>query len=129
MIFAPVIRRSAFTTTPRAADLALQRFLVGTVAAPTAAQSAGCTVTRGDNSTTLQLDVPGLSREQLDIRIEGNQVRLNSVDGAPRTVRRAWELPQDIDAAASSAKLEHGVLTLTLAHVVPVSQATSLRID
>ena len=123
MIFAPVIRRAAYAQAPRSADLALQRFLLG------AASSAGCSVTQDENTTTLQLDVPGLTRDQLSISIEGNQVRLTSVEGAPRQVQRAWELAADIDAAASSAKLENGVLTLTLARVAPESKATTLTIQ
>ncbi|MFN4119361.1 Hsp20/alpha crystallin family protein [Acidovorax sp.] len=128
MIFAPVIRRAAFTPAPRSADLALQRFLMGTLAEPTA-RSAGCTVTQDEKATTLQLDVPGLSRDQLQISIEGNVVRLQSVEGAPRQVQRAWELAADIDAGQSSAKLENGVLTLTLAKMEPVSKATTLSIQ
>ena len=129
MIFAPVIRRAAYAQAPRSADQALQRFLMGTLADPAAARSAaGCTVTLDDKSTTLQLDVPGLAREQLQISIEGNVVRLQSVEGAPRKVQRAWELAADIDAANSSAKLENGVLTLTLAKVEPASKATTLTI-
>ncbi len=129
MIFAPVIRRAAYAQAPRSADQALQRFLMGTLADPAAARSAaGCTVTQDDKSTTLQLDVPGLAREQLQISIEGNVVRLQSVEGAPRKVQRAWELAADIDAANSSAKLENGVLTLTLAKVEPSSKATTLTI-
>ena len=72
--------------------------------------------------------MPGLAREQLQISIEGNVVRLQSVEGAPRKVQRAWELAADIDAANSSAKLENGVLTLTLAKVEPASKATTLTI-
>ncbi len=127
MIFAPVARRSAFHT-PRSADLALQRFLLGSFANVAPAGSAGVTVTQDEKTTTLQLDVPGLSREQLSIQIEGNQVRLQSVEGAPRQVQRAWELADEIDASASSARLENGVLTLVLAKVVPQSRATQLAI-
>ena len=123
MIFAPVIRRAAYAQAPRSADQALQRVPLG------AASSAGCSVTQDDKATTVQLDVPGLAREQLAISIEGNVVRVNSVEGAPRQVQRAWELAADIDAAASSAKLENGVLTLTLARVAPESKATTLTIQ
>lgn len=129
MFFAPVIRRSSYVSAPRSADLALQRFLLGTLAAPAAARSAGCTVTQDEKATTLQLDVPGLAREQLQISIEGNVVRLSSVEGAPRQVQRAWELAEEIDAAGSSAKLENGVLTLVLARMAPVSKATTLPIQ
>jgi HSP20 family molecular chaperone IbpA len=83
-------------------------------------------VTRDDQSTTLQLDVPGLAREQLQISIEGNVVKLQSVEGAPRQVQRAWELADEIDATASKAKLENGVLTLTLARLVPADKSVQL---
>jgi len=126
MIFAPMIGRATYT--PRSADLALQRFLLGTLAQPVAAHATGCTVTQDDKSITLQLDVPGLSREQLQISIESNMVRLQSVPDAPRQVQRTWELAGEVDAAASSAKLENGVLTLTLARVEPASKATTLTI-
>jgi len=81
-----------------------------------------------EQSFTLTFDVPGISREQLVVGIEGNVVRLSSAEGAPRQYRFACELPQDIDASQSEAKLEHGVLTLKLAKVVPVSRVTELVI-
>jgi HSP20 family molecular chaperone IbpA len=127
MIFAPVIRRAAYANAPRSADLALQRFLMGALETPArAGTTAGCTVTRDDKATTLQLDVPGLAREQLQISIEGNVGKLQSVAGAPRQVQRAWELADEIDASASTAKLENGVLTLTLARLVPADKSVQL---
>ena len=129
MIFAPMIRRAAYAQAPRSADLALQRFLMGALAQPAAtAPAAGCSVTQDDKATTLQLDVPGLAREQLSISIEGQVVQVQSVEGASRKVQRAWELPTEIDASASTAKLENGVLTLTLVRLEPVSKATTLTI-
>ena len=128
MIFAPVIRRAAYANAPRSADLALQRFLMGALETPARASpsTAVCTATQNDKATTLQLDVPGLAREQLQISIEGNVVKLQSVAGAPRQVQRAWELADEIDATASTAKLENGVLTLTLARMVPTDKSVQL---
>ena len=127
MIFAPVMSRNAFVS-PRAADLALQRFLQGTLGAASPVQQQ-VQVSRDDKATTLSLDVPGLAREQLKLSIEGAVVKLESVEGASRQVKRAWELDHEIDAAASKAKLEHGVLTLTLAKLEPQSKATELTIE
>jgi len=127
MIFAPVMSRNTFVS-PRAADLALQRFLQGTLGAASPVQQQ-VQVSRDDKATTLSLDVPGLAREQLKLSIEGAVVKLESVEGASRLVKRAWELDHEIDAAASKAKLEHGVLTLTLAKLEPQSKATELAIE
>ena len=127
MIFAPVMSRNTFVS-PRAADLALQRFLQGTLGA-TAPVQQQVQVSRDDKATTLTLDVPGLAREQLKLSIEGAIVKLESVEGAARQVKRAWELDHEIDAAASKAKLENGVLTLTLAKLEPQVKSTELTIE
>jgi HSP20 family molecular chaperone IbpA len=82
-----------------------------------------------EKAYTLQLDVPGLAREQLDIGIEGDVVRVSSKEDAPRKIKAAWRFPLEIDTANSSAKLENGVLTLTLGKKVPVSNVTHLDIQ
>jgi HSP20 family protein len=74
--------------------------------------------------------VPGVSKEQLNDRhrrpgrahrIAGGRARAST--GMP------IELPQDIDASSSVAKLENGVLTLTLAKKQPVDTTTRLTIN
>lgn len=77
----------------------------------------------------LQLDVPGLSKEQLDIGIEGDVVRVTSKADAPRQVKAAWRFPLEVEVAASSATLENGVLTLTLGKKIPVSNVSQLTIQ
>ncbi len=108
------------------AGRSLERFLAGAMQAPAGQAS---TVDQDDKTVTLTFDVPGVTREQLNIGIEGNVVRIQSREGAPRQYRAAYELPQDIDVANSQAKLENGVLTVTLAKVLPVSQVTELAIN
>ena len=71
--------------------------------------------------------MPGVAREDLSIDIEGAVVRIETKAEATRQFKAAYELPQEIDADATSAKLENGVLTLTLAKQVPVSNARSSR--
>lgn len=95
---------------------------------PTSPQQHPATLTQDAQSFTLSFDVPGVSREQLEVGIEGRMVRLSSASGAPRPYRFACELPQDIDATQSNAKLENGVLTLKLTKKVPTRQTTELVI-
>jgi len=91
--------------------------------------SQTATMEDGDKAYSLQLDVPGLGKEQLDIGIEGDVVRIASKADAARTVKAAWRFPLEIDAAASTAKLENGVLTLTLSKKIPVSNVATLPIQ
>ncbi len=85
-------------------------------------------VEQDDSATTLRFDVPGVSREQLTIGIEGNVVRIESAAGAPRQYKMAYRLAQEIAAETSSAKLENGVLTVKLAKPVPVERSTRIAV-
>ena len=60
MFFAPVMSRNTFVS-PRAADLALQRFLQDSLGAASPVQRQ-VQVSRDDQFTTLTLDVPGVAR-------------------------------------------------------------------
>ena len=123
MFFAPTLRTARFA--PRAYDRSFERF----VSEAFAGARRSPLVEQDDKSWTLSLDVPGFAREDLAISIEGAVLRIESKAEAKRQFKAAYELPQDIDVAASEAKLENGVLTLKLGKLVPVSQATQLQIN
>lgn len=112
------------------AGLSFERFLQQAHrASRVQASSSACQATQDEKHYTLRFDVPGLTREQLTVNIEGSVVRITSREDAPRQYRMAYELPEEIDIATSSAKLEHGVLTLSLGRVMPVSRVTELAIS
>ena len=121
----PNLRRHAFASAYAPAGRSLERFLDETLLATR--QNQG-TFTQDDKAFTLQFDVPGIAKEHLTIGVEGNVVRIGTKEDVPRQYKAAYELPQDIDAAASAAKLDNGVLTLTLAKKVLVSNVTELAI-
>jgi HSP20 family protein len=108
-------------------------------------------VTESDNAYTLTLDLPGVSREQLKVSVEGRRVSVETEDpakpvasanvadapAAPRTLyreraaaryARTVSLPAEVDQSASQAKFENGVLTLTLAKKV-ASGATRISVS
>jgi hypothetical protein len=74
-------------------------------------------------------NVPGVSREQLSIGIEGNVIRIETLPEAKRQYKAAYELPQDIDVSKSETRLENGVLTLKLVKVLPENKAVKLAIN
>ncbi|SDZ63984.1 Molecular chaperone IbpA, HSP20 family [Variovorax sp. YR266] len=123
MFFAPTLRTARFA--PRAYDRSFERFVNDAFAGARHSPL----VEQDDKSWTLSLDVPGFTREDLAISIEGAVLRIDSKAEAKRQFKAAYELPQDIDVATSEAKLENGVLTLKLGKLVPVSQATQLQIN
>jgi HSP20 family molecular chaperone IbpA len=125
MLFAsthPALRR----TTNAQAGRSLERFLSD---ARAEARQPSAQYQQDETTFHLTLDMPGIAKDQLAITIEGAVVRIQSRDGAPRQYRAAYELPQDIDATTSDAKLENGVLKLKLTKKIPVSNAAEITIQ
>jgi HSP20 family molecular chaperone IbpA len=126
MFFAPVVRTRAASPSFRSFDRSFERFVNEAFFAGTT--NPGYKVEQDDKAWTVTLDLPGVAREDLLVNIEGAIVRIETKAEAKRQFKAAYELPQDIDTEASGAKLENGVLSLTLAKKVPVSNARTLDI-
>ena len=110
----------------RPSSRSFERFLDETVQAN---RHCARSVAQDEKSYTLSFDVPGITREQLTIGIEGNVVRMQTRDDAPRKYKVAYELPTDLDVQGSQAKLENGVLVLQLAKLAPMRKVTELAIN
>ena len=123
MFFAPALRTRAYVPA-RSFDRSFERFLNDSFFGATA---GGLKVEQSEEAWTVSLDMPGVSREQLTIDVDGAVVRVATVQDAPRQYKAAYELPAEIDVEATSAKLENGVLTLTLGKKKPV--VTSRQIE
>lgn len=84
-----------------------------------------------DNAAyTVQAEIPGVSKEDINVSIDGNVVSVRAEvrqhdekkDGAKvlrseryfGAVARSFQLPQDVDTAQAKARHDNGVLTLTL---------------
>ena len=125
MFFAPVVRTRAVSPAFRSFDRSFERFVNDAFFTNA---TRGFDVAQDNKAWTVTLDLPGVAREDLSIDIEGSIVRIETKAEAKRQFKAAYELPQDIDTEASGAKLENGVLTLTLAKKVPVSNARKIEV-
>ena len=125
MFFAPVLRTRAAAPSFRSFDRDFERFVNE---AFRAAASPGFDVRQDDKAWTLSLDLPGIAREDLAITIEGAIVRIETGAEAKRRYKAAYELAEEIDAEGSTARLENGVLTLTLAKKQPESKARVIEV-
>ena len=83
-----------------------------------------------DNGYTVNAEIPGVSKDEIHVGIDGNVVTLRAevkqedskTEGEKvlrseryyGAVSRSFQLPVDIDAAQAKAKYESGVLTLSL---------------
>jgi HSP20 family protein len=129
----------------------LDHFFGSTASTESAARSPALDVAESDTNYTVTLDLPGVAREDVKVAVEGRVVTVNAQASqpaapgaaadaansdvkkdtdrvlyrersAPRFARR-FSLPLEVDQAEAGAKLEHGVLTLTLPKRVARSAA------
>jgi HSP20 family protein len=93
-------------------------------------RSPALDVSESDRAYTVKLDLPGVTKEDVKIAIDGRRVSIEAQtrkeeekkDGDRVVYRerslasyaRSFSMAADIDQAESTAKLENGVLTLTL---------------
>lgn len=125
MFFAPVVRTRAHAPAFRSFDRSFERFVNENffTSAP-----SGVNVEQDDKAWTVTLDAPGIAKDELSISIEGNIVRLETKPQARRQLKAAYELPQEIDVDATTARLENGVLSLVLAKKQPVSNSRQIEV-
>ena len=92
-------------------------------------------VVEENDAYTLRVEMPGVTKESLEMSMENNELTiigrrsLPTIDGTlihhelrRENFRRVFELDPSIDANKISAKMEQGILTLTLPkaeHVKP----------
>ena len=97
----------------------------------TALRSPALDVSETETGYTVKVDLPGVPKDAVKINIEGRRVSIDAeqtkneekkegerVIYRERSVSRfsrSFTLPDEIDQAESSAKIDHGVLTLSLA--------------
>ena len=98
--------------------------------------SPPASVIEGADGYTLEVEMPGVTKDGLDISFENNELTiigrrsLPAVEGMlihhesrPDNFRRRFELDPSIDANKISAKIEQGLVTLTL----PKAEHVKLR--
>ena len=87
-------------------------------------------VKENNGAYTVQAEIPGVSKDEIHVSIEGNVVTLRAEvkqedsQGSDEkvlrneryfgAVSRSFQLPMDIDQTQAKAKYDNGVLTLTL---------------
>ena len=101
---------------------------------------SGSVVEAGDGYT-LEVEMPGVNKDGLEISVENNELtivgrrsrpglegKLIHRESRPENYRRTFELDPSIDADKITAKIDQGVVTLTLPkaeHVKPRKIAVS----
>lgn len=102
-------------------------------------------VREDDKAYTVHADLPGVKKENIDVQVEGNVVRISAENRQEREekqgekvirseryvgrVSRSFTLGVDVDESAATAKFENGVLELTLPKKPVPEQRRKLEIE
>ena len=112
-------------------DDGFQRFFAPSAQGNSAARSPALDVSESERAYTVKLDMPGVAKEDVKVSIDGRRVSIEAQlrkdeekkegdrvvyrERSLSSFARSFSVASEVDQAESSAKLEHGVLTLTLA--------------
>lgn len=114
-------------------DQLFQRAVQGTLFTGGQPADPGLGVYEEDSAWHLRTDLPGFRKEDLNLRVEDGVLYLEARrDDSERTFRaqveRSLKLPDNVDPAGIKARLENGVLEVTLPKVAP-AEPEALRIE
>ena len=129
MFFVPVTRDSRQLS--RLFDDTFERlFATSSAAEGNTARNPALDVAESAGAYTVKLEVPGVSKEDVKVSIEGRQITVQAHstqederkegerviyrERAVTSYARSFSLPLEVDQQDAVAKLEQGVLTLTL---------------
>ena len=129
MFFVPVTRDARQLS--RLFDDTFERLFSTTAAGEgNTARNPALDVAESETAYTVKLDVPGVAKEDVKVSIEGRQITVQAHskkederkegervvyrERATTSYARSFTLPVEVDQQDAGAKLDHGVLTLTL---------------
>lgn len=83
----------------------------------------------GDDELVLTVDIPGFERDDVDVRVSDNTLTVSAEreeemeegeasylrrERSHRSMRRSIQLPMEVDPDQVSARMKHGVLTVSM---------------
>ena len=112
-------------------EAALRRFFPASVFENEPQLKMRIDVTENDKAYTVKADIPGVKKDDINVRVEGNMVQIDAETRSEKEARgdgdkvlrserhygsvsRSFSLAQDIDESGVQARYADGVLTLQL---------------
>lgn len=90
-------------------------------------------VTSDEKQSTIEIPLPGISKDNLKIDIEDNMLTVQALptvkSKAVKAVKKSWYVDESIDATAIVAKLENGLLTISLPKIKPTKKSVAVTIS
>lgn len=89
--------------------------------------------TTNEDNYILEVPMVGITKENLSIVIEDNRLTVSAkaddkVSYYAKEFKQTWYIPKDANVDELSAKLEYGVLRLTVGRVKPVKKVVNVAV-
>jgi len=85
-------------------------------------------VVEGDKTVSVTAEVPGVSKEDIDLEITGDTLIIR-VDKDERKYYKEVELPCEVDADSAKASYQNGVLDIELKKAKPKKKGKKIKIN
>lgn len=90
-------------------------------------------VTADDKQYTIEIAMPGISKSNLKVNIEDNTLTVEAVSTSKskiaRNIKKSWYVEETVDISSITAKLEDGLLTITIPKNKPAKKSVSVTIS
>jgi HSP20 family protein len=90
-------------------------------------------VTSDDKQYTLEMPMPGISKEDLKVDIEEGMLVVQTAakikSKAVKNIKKSWYIDDSIDTGNISAKLENGLLFVTLPKAKPNKKSIAVTVS
>jgi len=90
-------------------------------------------VTAGDKEWTIEIPLPGMTKENLKIDFEDSlltvQANTTIKSKAVRNFKCSWHIDEAVDVSGITAKLENGLLLVTLPRIKPAKKNIAVTIS
>lgn len=90
-------------------------------------------VNADDKHWTIEMPMPGMSKDNLKVDIEDNMLTIQATSTikskAVRNIKKSWYIDENIDVSGISAKLENGLLFVTLPKIKPTKKSIAINIS
>lgn len=89
-------------------------------------------VTADEKQWTIEMPMPGISKDNLKVDIEDNMLTVQATSTiksrAVKNIKKSWYIDDNVDVNNISAKLDNGLLLVTLPKTKPSKKSVSVTI-
>lgn len=90
-------------------------------------------ITASDKEWTIEVPLPGMTKENLKVDIEDSMITIQAnttiKSKAVRNFKCSWHIDEAVDVAGITAKLENGLLLVTLPRIKPTKKSIAVSIS